>query len=239
MTFSLKRVSTIFRKDVKDILRYWSVSTILVLPLVLAVITGKGGGPAIAPIEAHFVVFNLAFTMVAAYLQCVMIAEEKEKNTLRGLMLSPATPAEILTGKSLLSFLFTAVIIMIGARLSGYEPEDPLIISIAMVVSILFYIALGTLLGLLTKSVMGASMLIAPVTLLFTFGTFLQNLIGEYSMLSFVEYLPNVQLVNLAKQVQKGAGTADIWSHFALISGWVVIMGLLVVTVYKKREMDG
>lgn len=35
----------------------------------------------------------------------LLIAKEKEKNTLRGLMLSPASTLEILGGKSLLSFV--------------------------------------------------------------------------------------------------------------------------------------
>ncbi|WP_164669318.1 ABC transporter permease [Virgibacillus doumboii] len=236
MTFSIKRVNAIFRKDVKDIMRYWFVSGFIPLPLVLAVITGSEAN---VPVVAHYIVINLTFTMVASYLQCVMIAEEKEKNTLRGLMLSPATPNEILTGKSLLSFISTGLIVIIGAKLSGYEPADPLIISIAIFVSILFYIALGTLLGLVTKSVMEASVIIAPVMLLFTFGTYLRELTDEYPVLSFVEYLPNIQLVNLAQDVQTGAAISAVWTELAVIAGWVVVMSLLVVMVYKRREIDG
>ncbi|MFB4166825.1 ABC transporter permease [Virgibacillus sp. JSM 102003] len=237
MTFSIKRINAIFQKDVKDILKYWSVSTFLPLPLVLAAITGREPA-ANLPVEAHFVVINLTLSMVAAFLQCILIAEEREKNTLRNLMLSPANPTEILAGKSLLSFIFTVVIAVIGAKISGYEPADPFIISIAIGVSILFYIALGTLLGLLAKSVMEASMIIVPFMLLFTFGTYLKELIEEYPILSFVEYLPNVQLVNLANDVQTGAGIAEVWLNLVVIAGWLAGMCLIVVVMFKRREMD-
>ena len=53
--------------------------------------------------------------VVGSFVQCSLIAEEKEKNTLRGLMLSPASTLEILGGKSLLSLIATMTIVVIGA----------------------------------------------------------------------------------------------------------------------------
>lgn len=54
---------------------------------------------------------NITFSMVATYVQCCLIAEEKEKNTLRSLMLSPASTSEILIGKSTLTFISTMLIV--------------------------------------------------------------------------------------------------------------------------------
>ena len=78
-------------------------------------------------IEAHYMVINFTMVIVGAFVQCSLIAEEKEKNTLRGLMLSPASTLEILGGKSLLSFLATMIIVVIGAYLTGYRPENLLL----------------------------------------------------------------------------------------------------------------
>ena len=50
-----------------------------------------------------------------------MIAEEKEKNTLRGLLLSPLNTFEIFIGKSLLSFLLTVLMIVIVTLISQFE----------------------------------------------------------------------------------------------------------------------
>ncbi|KRG14083.1 ABC transporter, partial [Lederbergia galactosidilytica] len=168
MIFSLKRSMAIFQKDYKDVIKNYFVSTSALMPILLAAFYGRMG---VETISGHYMVFNLTLCLVAAYVQCALIAEEKEKNTLRGLMLSPASTLEILAGKSLLSFIGTAIIILISAFLIEYKPMDLVVISLAMVLSILFYIGLGTLLGLLTKSVMEASVVIMPFFGLFSFGS--------------------------------------------------------------------
>lgn len=235
MTFSNRRVYAIFQKDLKDLTKNIFVGTTLLVPILLAVLYGKLGEHTI---EIHYLVINLTFTSVAAFIQCTLIAEEKERNTLRSLMLSPATTLEILLGKSLLSFIFTIVTVIICALITGYESKNLFIISLAIFISILFYLELGTLLGLLTKSVMEASVVILPVMFLFGFGTMLQVLIEKYSQLSFLEYLPNIQLLKLAKSVEIGMGLIDVWMQLIVIAGWVVAGGILVVIVYKNRAMD-
>jgi len=189
-------------------------------------------------IQIHYLAINLAFTMVTAFVQCALIAEEKEKNTLRGLILSPASTFEILSGKSLLSLVLTIITVIICALITGYDPANFFIVALAIFISIFFYIALGTFLGLLTKSVMEASVIILPVLILFGLGTFLKALTEEYPQLSFIEYLPNIQLELLAAEVQNGAGIADVWSHLAVIAVWVVSACVLVVATYKKRARD-
>src|SRR5699024_2347587 len=132
----------------------------------IAFIYGRMG---IDTLDAQYMLFNLAFTMVATFVQSSLIAEEKEKNTLRGLMLSPANTAEILVGKSLLSFLMTVIVVLLSALLLDYVPENMFLIGIAMILSICFYIGLGTLLGLYTKSVMEASVIVLPFMIIFAF----------------------------------------------------------------------
>lgn len=235
MTISWRRIYAIFQKDVKDLSKNIFVSTTLLMPIVLAIIYGRLEETSI---EIHYLVINLAFTAVAAFVQCAIIAEEKEKNTLRGLMLSPATTGEILGGKSLVSFILTIVTVVICAKLTGYEPTNLLIISIAVFVSVLFYIALGTLLGLLSKSVAEASVLILPIMFVFGFGTMFQGLMEKYPLLSVAEYLPNIQLIELAKSVQNGAGLTDVWMYLVVILLWAVGTSILTSVVFKKREMD-
>lgn len=234
MTFSLKRVYAIFEKDIKDLSKNMFVLITVITPLPLALLV-RANGPSI---EIHYLIINLAFTVVAAFVQCALIAEEKEKNTLRGLMLSPASTFEILSGKSLLSIVLTVITVAISALITGYDPANFFIVALAIFISIFFYIALGTLLGLLTKSVMEASVIILPVIFLFGTGSLLKYLVVEFPQLSFIEYLPNIQLELLATEVQNGAGIADVWAQLAVIAGWVVSACALVVVTYKKRAID-
>ncbi|AND37967.1 ABC transporter permease [Cytobacillus oceanisediminis] len=235
MTFSMKRSMAILYKDYKDVSKNLYVSTTVFLPLVMAAIYGRMG---IEAIDAHYMVINMIFSLVAAYVQCSLIAEEKEKNTLRGLMLSPASTLEILFGKSLLSFISTIAVIIIAAFLTGYNPDNVIIVGMAIILSAIFYIGIGTLLGLLTKSVMEASVVILPIMMIFSFGSFLTPFIEKYPVLIFIEYLPNLQLIDLANQIEAGAGLSDVWSHLAAIIIWTAAVFALVVAVYKKRMMD-
>lgn len=235
MTFSMKRMYAIFQKDLKDLSKNMFVGSSIIMPIILAAIYGRTGE---VPIEAHYLIINLAFIAVTFFMQCALIAEEKEKNTLRGLMLSPATLPEILGGKSLVSFILTIITVILCAKLTGYEPANLILISIAIIVSSFFFLALGTLIGLLAKSVVEASVIMLPVMFVFGLGSMLMGLIKNYPILAFIEYLPNVQLVDLANKVQTGSGISDVWLHLCIIFAWFVVTAMLTVIVFKKREMD-
>lgn len=235
MTFSTRRIIAILQKDYKDLSRNLFVSTTLIMPLLMAVLFGRMG---IEGIASHYLIINLGFILVGAYVQSSLIAEEKEKNTLRGLMLSPASTLEIFCGKSLLSFIATAVVVAGSIWLSGYNPRNLAVIAIALVLSAVFYVGLGTLIGLFTKSVMEASVVIVPIMFIFSSGSFLTSFIGKYPVLAVVEYMPNLQLLELANRVEDGAGLGDVMLHLLVILVWVLVIHAVAAYVYKKRMVD-
>ncbi|MEK3936099.1 ABC transporter permease [Sporosarcina sp. FSL W7-1349] len=235
MTFSWKRVSAIFIKDYKDFSRNMAVSIVIFMPLLLAAFYGRMG---VQSIDTFFMLFNLSFTMVATFVQCCLIAEEKEKNTLRGLMLSPASTLEILSGKSLLSFLSTALVIIFSAFLAEYHPANIGIIGIALLLSSFFYIGLGTLLGLFAKSVMEASVYILPVMLLFSFGSSITSLADRYPVLEAANYLPNIQLIEIATKVEAGAQFSDVLLPLGWILLWGIVVFIATFLLYRKRMVD-
>lgn len=235
MTFSWRRVNAIFIKDYKDFSRNFAVSSVLFVSPILAAFYGRIG---VDSIETKYMIFNMTFVMVAAFVQCCLIAEETEKNTLRGLMLSPASTAEILSGKTLLSFLFTIFSIALSAFLLDYHPKNIGIVGAAIILSALFYLGLGTLLGMYAKSVMEASVLILPFMIVFSFGTFVTALAEKYPILKAAEYLPNVQLLEIAKNVENNAGFADVLLNLGVIAIWIIVISALTVVVFRKRMVD-
>lgn len=235
MTFSLKRALAIFHKDYKDLSKNMYVSFTAVIPLFMALLYGSQGE---LTIEMQYIVINMTLSLVAAFIQCSLIAEEKEKNTLRGLMLSPASTVEILAGKGMLTFLTTIFIIVVSCFLIDYKPESLAVIAVAIALSTVFYIGLGTFLGLITRSVMEASVVIMPFFFLFTFGSYGAMLAERFPIFKAAEYMPNTQLVELAGAVQLGAGFADIWSHLFVIIIWIAAVFVLAYRIFKKRMMD-
>ncbi|PPA70759.1 ABC transporter permease [Jeotgalibacillus proteolyticus] len=235
MNYTIRRTMAIFQKDYKDMMKNLYVSTTIVLPLIMAAFYGRTG---VDTVDGYFLVFNMTFSVVAAYIQASLIAEEKEKNTLRGLMLSPASTGEIMAGKSLLSFVSTVIILFISAIFMRFQPADPAIIVTALVISTFFYIALGTLLGLVTRSVMEASVAILPVLLFFSFAPFATVFMDEYPILKIAEYLPNLQLVELGAAVEAGGGFEDVWSNLLILISWTAALLVAVVVMYQKKMID-
>ena len=183
-------------------------------------------------IDAHYMVINFAMVTVGSFIQCSLIAEEKEKNTLRGLMLSPASTLEILGGKSLLSLIATMIIVVIGAFLTGYRPENIVVIAIAILLSSFFFIGLGTLLGLLAKSVMEASVIIMPFMLVFGFGSMVTMFAEKYPILKVMDYTPNMQLMDIAVKVESGVGLGEVWLNFGIIALWIIAVFALTVVCF-------
>lgn len=236
MTFSFKRVYAIFNKDLKDLSKNMFVLTTVLAPILFAVIFGRAN---VVPIEIHYLIINLTFATVAAFVQCAIIAEEKEKNTLRGMMMSPASTIEILGGKSLVSIVLTVLTLVLCIRLTGYEAWDTPAILLALFISLIFYIALGTLLGLLMKTLIEASVVIIPIMFIFGMGTLMMDFIQQYPVLAFIEYLPNFQLEFLAIAVEEGVPFAQLAGYLGVLAGWTIVTCVLTVLVYRKRAFDG
>ena len=233
--FSFKRMNAIFIKDYKDFSRNIAVFvSILVVPFL----AGFYGRMGVDSITLQYMLLNMAFATTATFVQSCLIAEEKEKNTLRGLMLSPASTAEILVGKSLLSFVITVLVIVLSAFFLNYMPQNIWIVTIAMLLSTVFYIGLGTLLGLYTKSVMEASVAAFPVMIIFGLGTLIIELVERYPILKVLTYLPNLQLQEIAIEVEASASFGDIVLHLAIILAWTIFISFLTIIIYRKRMTD-
>lgn len=231
MNMSFTRIQAIFMKDYKEFSRNYAVSVMVFLPLILAFAYNKIGT---SSIDAYFLPINLVFAVVTAYVQCCLIAEEKEKNTLRNLMLSPASLADILIGKSLFVFIVTVVVVSLAIFLVGYEPANLLILAIALLLSTVFYIALGTLCGLFAKTIMEASIIMMPVMFIFSFGPFALSLASVYPILELAKWLPSSQLVLLAEALEGPYTMMDCLIPIVTITVWSLLTWGITGFIYKK-----
>src|SRR5699024_104324 len=111
-------------------------------------------------------------------------------------------------------------------------------IAIAIILSSLFYIGLGTLLGLYSKSVMEAPVLVLPVIVVFSFGTFIVAWTDQYPILKIANYLPNIQLLEIAKKEEGKLWFADMLVHLGIIFACVFAISVVTVAIYRKRRLD-
>lgn len=71
-------------------------------------------------------------------LEAVLEEGKKESNTLRSLMMSPASMPDILIGKSSLVFSISAIILALTIYLVGYEPANILLLAAALIIRLYF-----------------------------------------------------------------------------------------------------
>lgn len=165
MSISLKRAQAIFVKDYKEFSRNYALSIMLIFPILLAVLFRSAGSS--LPGAIGFLL-NLSFVLLTCFAQACLIAEEKERNTLRSLMMTPATTMDVLIGKSALVFVMSAVVLAISLFIFGYEPASLWAFVTANIFSIILYTAAGTICGLYSKTLLEASLSILPVATIFS-----------------------------------------------------------------------
>lgn len=235
MNLSMTRIQAILVKDYKEFSRNYAVSIMALIPLVLAFVYNKAGA---SNAIIYISLINMAFSLVTAYVQCCLIAEEKEKNTLRSLMLSPASLGDIIIGKSLFVFALSSVVIVLTTTFFGYKPTNILLLSLAILLSIIFYIAIGTFCGLFTKTIMEASIMILPVMIVFIGGSFAYAMSEAYPILKVAEWLPSTQISLLAEALEGNYSSTDVIIPFVTILAWTLFTWLVTAIFYKKRMVD-
>ncbi|MDR7246989.1 ABC transporter permease [Priestia megaterium] len=234
MTFSLKRVNAILLKDWKDLLKNSYIIFTLAFPLIFAVIIGKydDGG--------LFITFPINFALVISgcFVQAAMVAEEKEKNTLRGLLLSPASTLEVLIGKSALSAIVTIIVIVASVFLSGFETPSIFLFSLNVLLCLIIYITVGTLLGLFSRTVMETTIIGMPVLMIFGVGSLIKSAVNNEILLKIISFLPNEQFDEIISQLSKNGGLSDVINNFLILVVWVLVMLAITFYTYGKRRFD-
>lgn len=226
MMNSVERIQAIFTKDYKEFSRNYPLSIMMLFPIIFAFFYRD------TPMDIVLkAMFPLAFTfgMFTAFVQACLIAEEKERNTLRSLLLSPASLTDILIGKSLLVTVASAVSVALSFYILGYMPSAVMMIGI--LISLLFYAALGTICGLFAKSSMEASFTVLPVMILFPFGPYVLLVADTYTFLKVAKWLPSSQLELVA--IGEKVGSAML-----IIALWTLIAWVCAIVLCKKRMVD-
>ncbi|NIK78063.1 ABC-2 type transport system permease protein [Paenibacillus castaneae] len=235
MSISLKRARAIFVKDYKEFTRNYAVSIMLIFPIILALLF-RSVDPSVPGIFA--VVLNLSFVILSCFTQACLIAEEKERNTLRSLMMTPATTMDVLFGKSSLVFVMSAVVLGIVTYILGYEPTSIWAFVAVIILSIILYTAVGTICGLFSKTVLEASLTILPVIFIFTGAPWGTLLVDDFPIFKVLEYLPSTQLVYFLEVRNTGFTMGDLFPPLLITLAWTVVLTIVSVVLYQRRLKD-
>ncbi|WP_405170133.1 ABC transporter permease [Paenibacillus sp. FSL H8-0280] len=235
MSISLKRARAIFVKDYKEFSRNYGISIMLLVPILFAFLF-RTAGPSL-PGAIGFLL-NISFVLLTSFAQACLIAEEKERNTLRSLMMTPATTMDVLVGKSTLVFVMSAVVLAIATYILGYEPASIWAFAIAIILSIILYTAVGTICGLFSKTILEASLAIIPAAMVFSAPPVATILFGDFAIFKVLDYTPSIQLVNLLNIPNASFTMSDLLKPLLIILIWTVVLMIVSVILYQRQLKD-
>ena len=230
----IRHMNAILWKQIKDTLKNKTILIQFLMFPVLTLImenTVKMDG-----MEPNFFtnLFGVMFIGMAPLTSMAsIISEEKEKNTLRALLLSNVNPVSYLLGVG----IYIWVICMLGGTViglaGGHEGEMLLKFLIAMGGGILLSILLGAVIGVFSKNQMVATSLTVPVMMIFSFLPMLAMFNETIKKIAKITYSQQIYLIfadleNSSFSMENGL----------VLAGNFLVAVLLFFVIYKKRGME-
>ena len=230
----MRNIAAVFSKQLKETLKNKSILIqFLMFPVMVLIMENA---IVLEGMPEHFFVKLFAVMFVGmAPLTCMssIISEEKEKDTLRALMMSNVHPFEYLIGIGLYVWLMCMVGAAVFAVTGGYESKDFLMFMLIMAAGILLSELTGAVIGVFSKDQMAATSVTVPVMMVFSF----------LPMLSmFNESIEKIAKVTYSQQLSiliNGLGTAEVKPESILvIAANFIISAVLFALVFKKKGLE-
>ena len=168
----------------------------------------------------------------------MMVAEEKEKNTLRVLMLSDVSALEYIFSKIIsvlvLMELITIVIFFITATQLSYLPMFLLVTTVTSISMLLF----GSVVGLLSKDQMSTSTLSTPLMILFLIPPMFQNMNEVIDKIARI--VPTTRMMAIINDAMNGMSilSQEHLLDFGIILAWILLGVVTFAMMYRKKGFD-
>jgi ABC-2 type transport system permease protein len=95
----------------------------------------------------------LSLTMVGVFVVPYILVEEKEKQTLKAVLVSPASYVDVVMGKGLVGLIYALVVAVVLMALNKGFVGNVLVTSLALLLGAVFLVQLGLLMGAMFKTV--------------------------------------------------------------------------------------
>ena len=240
MKLSARKIKALFSKDLKDSLKNTNAIIMVALPLLFCILYSFMGigGEELGPSFVLFISVQMNLCMVPIAFLSLIIAEEKEKNTLRTLMLANVSAGDFMLSKALVAFLYMELVnllcFVITKSALSLLPAFLLITALSGFSIIL----IGALLGILAQNQMSAGTLTVPVMLLLLLPSLFSAMNAFFAAIA--KWTPTYDMMQLFFGQMQGESLVSSNSLFQIgvIVGWTVLAAAAFVLVYRKRRLD-
>lgn len=240
--FSFKRYRALVIKELKDMKNKKNAIFLYLLSVLLCIVYKKimlGKEDGMAPWQLLIMCVSMGLVMGTAYVSSMLIAEEKEKNTLRTLLLSGLKPIEFFLGKGTITLLLTTLsnifmFLYLGIDFSAF----PIYFLLTTIIAILLNF-FGAVVGMLSPNQMATGVIALPLLAIFLFIPVFAEM--DQSFEKVAEFIPVYSMNKILAGVFKGQGVFNLTQHsyeLLVIACWMLIGLLAFIGVYKKVGLE-
>lgn len=240
MRKSIRKIKALVKKEFIDFTRNNNISVISLLPLILVIILGTlGKNNDDFPLYGMILLslgINMNLVFVAAFAMSMMISEEKEKQTLRTLMLSSVKPMEFIISKAVIIFAISIVTNAFIYVFTGLSMDSFLFHCLICMPLVLIMMLIGACVGMIAKNQMATSIYGMPVILIFMLLPLFQSVNPFIDKI--VNVLPNQVILSLIETSIDGTLGAFPWRELFILVLWLLFSTLLFIFTFNKRKVD-
>ncbi len=221
----MKNIVTIFRKQLKETMRNKEVLIQFLMFPALAVFMTKSIQIEGMPPNFFVQLFSTMYVGMAPLVSMeAILSEEKEKNTLRVLLMADVTPWQYLAGVGGYVFLFCMLGAGVFCLLGGYRSGEAVLFLAVLGAGILVSMLLGAAIGAGSSSQMAANSVGVPLMLLLSFLPMLSLFNAHISKVTGLVYTEQIRrmLTALGEGEAIREGLLVIGGSFLLFGGFFV-----------------
>lgn len=231
----MKNIVIIFRKTMKDTGKNIALLIqFIMFPLMAAIMENA---IQLEDMPEHFFVGMFAVMhigMAPLNVTTAVIAEEKEKNTLRVLLFGGVRPVEYLIGIG--GYIFSACMIgaVVFAVLGDYRGTEFVQFLLIMAAGIIVSMLLGAVIGIRSKSQITATTVMTPVMMVFAFLPMLSMFNDTIAKIADIAYSQQIQLLLNGLESQ----TAPEAKSLIVIAASALIAAVMFALAYRKTGLS-
>lgn len=230
----MKNIRAIFLKQLSDTLKNKTVLIQFLMFPVLVIVMENA--VKIDDMPEHFFAKLFAVMFVGmAPLTCMsaIISEEKEKNTLRVLIMSNVKPGEYLLGVGAYVFVMCIAGTVVFAVVGGYTGADLALFIAVMSAGIVLSELTGAIIGVFSRNQMTATSITVPVMMIFSFLPMLSMFNDTIRTAARITYSQQIsELIN-------GIGVSGIHAEsIVVISLNFSVAALLFIAAFKHKSLE-
>lgn len=228
---NIKKITAIFQKTLKDMLKNKrTLLMFLIFPIMTLVFYN------LMPQQKEFfstIFIPIHLILVPASLVASIISEEKEKNTLRSLILSNVKPLEYFLGIGifvlLISILSSSLFLIVMNLTSTIELVR---FFIMVTLSVLCSMVVGSVIGIIADNQMSANALIMPVSIILGIVPMFSAFNDTIKTLS--SYIYTQTLSNVIASI----GESILFKDYLIMIVNFMVCLIIFTLVYRKKKLD-